>query len=53
MTGVDMAEQPSKSTIRRQINDNLRRVYEDALNEEIPDKFKDLLDKLRDKEGRE
>lgn len=25
----------------------LRRLYDDALDEEIPDPFKDLLDKLR------
>ena len=45
-----MADQPPKSTIRRQIDANLRRVYEDALKQEIPDRFEELLQKLREQE---
>ena len=52
ITRVAMAEEPDKSALRTQINENLRRVYEDALNEDVPDKFKELLDKLKQKEGR-
>lgn len=50
MTGLDMAEQPPKSTVRRQIDANLKRVYEDALNEQIPDRLQELLKQLRDQE---
>ncbi|SFN32995.1 hypothetical protein SAMN05216224_104154 [Thioclava dalianensis] len=46
----DMAEEKSKSSIKDQINDNLKRVYEQALQEEVPDRFKDLLAQLKAKE---
>ncbi|KEP70344.1 transcriptional regulator [Thioclava sp. BHET1] len=45
-----MAEEKSKSSIKDQINDNLKRVYEQALQEEVPDRFKDLLAQLKAKE---
>ncbi|MFC0281166.1 NepR family anti-sigma factor [Falsigemmobacter intermedius] len=40
----------SRSALKAQIDDNLRKVYEAALNEEVPDRFKDLLEKLKAKE---
>jgi len=40
----------SRSALRAQIDDNLRKVYEAALNEEVPDRFKDLLEKLKAKD---
>jgi hypothetical protein len=46
-----MADEKSKSSIKEQINDNLKRVYEEALQEEVPDRFKDLLAQLKAKEG--
>ena len=46
-----MAEDAKKSSMREQINENLRRVYEDALNEEVPDRFEALLAQLRQKES--
>jgi hypothetical protein len=33
--------------IRKQIDDNLKRVYAETLNEALPDRFKDLLSKLQ------
>lgn len=33
------------------IEDNLRKVYQDILNEEIPDRLKDLLSQLRANQG--
>ncbi|MEO0744199.1 MAG: NepR family anti-sigma factor [Pseudomonadota bacterium] len=30
------------------IEENLKRVFQETLDEEIPDRFKTLLDKLRD-----
>ncbi|SLN58049.1 NepR family anti-sigma factor [Pseudooctadecabacter jejudonensis] len=32
------------------INANLKRVYDDVLNQEIPDRFKDLLAQLKQQE---
>jgi hemerythrin-like domain-containing protein len=48
-----MAEDPTKSGLKRQINENLKRVYEDALKEDIPDRFKQLLEDLKKKESGE
>lgn len=32
------------------IDENLRRVYQEAVDEGIPDRFKTLLDQLKDQE---
>ena len=48
----DMAEEKPKSSLRRDIDENLKRVFEDALEKEIPDRFKDLLAQLKAKEER-
>jgi hypothetical protein len=40
---------PKRQAIREQIDENLRRVYTATLNEELPDRFKDLLAQLRSK----
>jgi hemerythrin-like domain-containing protein len=45
-----MADEKAKSSIKEQINENLKRVYEEALKEDIPDRFKDLLAQLKAKE---
>ncbi|MEZ5714822.1 MAG: NepR family anti-sigma factor [Paracoccaceae bacterium] len=34
----------------KQIDDNLRRVYSDTVNEPLPDRFTQLLQRLRDEE---
>lgn len=36
--------------VMRQIDENLRRVYKDEQGEEIPDRFKDLLKKLKEQD---
>jgi hypothetical protein len=41
----------SRQAIRAQIDENLKRVYGDALNEELPDRFRDLLAQLKDAQG--
>ncbi len=46
----DMAVDPTKSRLKEQIDENLRRAYEDALKEQVPDRFKQLLEQLKDKE---
>jgi len=40
-----------RQAIREQIDENLKRVYAAALNEELPDRFRDLLAQLKAKEG--
>lgn len=42
-----VAPKPSSDTSLDRIGANLRRLYADALDEDVPDPFKDLLDKLR------
>ena len=40
-----------RQAIREQIDENLKRVYAAALNEELPDRFRDLLVQLKAREG--
>lgn len=40
---------PNRQAIRAQIDENLKRVYTATLNEELPDRFRDLLDQLKNK----
>jgi len=49
----DMAVDPDKSRLTEQIDENLKRVYERLLKEEVPDRFKQLLAQLKEKERRE
>ena len=46
-----MGDDTQKSSLREQINENLKRVYEDALKEEVPDRFEALLQQLRSKDS--
>lgn len=39
-----------RQAIRAQIDDNLRRVYTATLNEELPERFRDLLAQLKAKD---
>ncbi|MCZ4353960.1 NepR family anti-sigma factor [Roseovarius aestuarii] len=39
-------EQPNARTLQ-QIDDNLRRVFREKVEEELPDRFKDLLAQLK------
>lgn len=43
----NIPETPPKPRLRRDIDENLKRVYEDALSLEVPDRFKDLLAQLK------
>jgi hypothetical protein len=43
----NMASNSSKTKLQAQIEENLKRVYDDALNEPVPDRFQALLDQLR------
>ncbi len=48
---VDMGDSKGKSRLHQQIDENLRRVYEDLLSEEVPDRFKDLIAQLKSREA--
>lgn len=37
--------------MKDQIDENLRRVYQESLEEKLPDRFAELLEALRSKEG--
>lgn len=43
----NMAKDSSKDKIQHQIQENLKRVYDDALSEPVPSRFQDLLEQLR------
>jgi hypothetical protein len=43
----EMQDDSGKAKVRAEIDQNLKRAYDDALQEEIPDRFKELLEKLR------
>jgi|GEM_PF-6045617 hypothetical protein len=45
-----MPDSDSAAQLRQHIDRNLLRVYEDALNAEVPDRFKVLLAALKEKE---
>ncbi|WP_108485194.1 NepR family anti-sigma factor [Oceaniglobus ichthyenteri] len=42
-----MTRHKDTSDLMKQIDENLRRVYQETDKTEVPDRFKDLLDKLR------
>lgn len=46
-----MAPKSKKSTVKAQIDENLKRVYDDALKEEVPSKFMDLIARLKASES--
>ena len=46
---TDPKNEGPKDSIKRQIDENLKRIYDETLNEEVPDRFKQLLEQLRQK----
>ncbi|MDX5351175.1 MAG: transcriptional regulator [Paracoccaceae bacterium] len=51
MTREKDEDAPKRQAIRAQIDENLKRVYTSALNEELPERFRELLMQLKAKEG--
>jgi hypothetical protein len=41
-----------KTAIKAQIDENLKKVYQSALEEEVPDRFKQLLAQLAQKDDK-
>lgn len=37
--------------MQREIDDNLKRAYDDVINQKVPDRFTDLLAQLREAEA--
>jgi DNA-binding transcriptional regulator WhiA len=44
---VDMANESGKSKSQEQIDANLKRIYDETLQQKIPDRLTDLLAQLR------
>lgn len=42
-----MPDDEKMARSKKLIEENLRQVYEEVLNEEVPDRFKDLLNRLK------
>jgi hypothetical protein len=47
-----MAKDQSRNSVNQQIDENLRRVYNEALHDQVPDKFMQLIRQLQDSEKR-
>jgi hypothetical protein len=45
-----MPQDSEKSEVERDIDDNLRKVYREMVEQDVPDRFRDLLDQLRQSE---
>ncbi|MEO0861192.1 MAG: NepR family anti-sigma factor [Pseudomonadota bacterium] len=51
MTQNKKKSSKNPSSLDRQIDENLRRVYDDTLKEELPERFLDLIAQLKDGSG--
>lgn len=47
-----MSENDGEARLRQSIDDSLKRVYDEALNQEVPERFTALLAQLRESEAR-
>jgi hypothetical protein len=45
---MEMVQEDRKPRVDEQIDENLRRVYRKTLEEEVPERFHELLRKLRE-----
>ncbi|WP_380058013.1 NepR family anti-sigma factor [Falsihalocynthiibacter sp. SS001] len=46
-----MAQNKPSPEMQRQIDENLKRVFQQTADEELPDRFKELLDKLKEQDA--
>lgn len=46
-----MNEHKKRTSVKRQIDENLKRAFDDLASEQVPDRFTQLLDQLRAKEA--
>ena len=47
-----MGHDKNEPRLSAQIDENLKRVYKEALEEDVPERFKELLARLREKEAK-
>ncbi|MAN15279.1 NepR family anti-sigma factor [Alterinioella nitratireducens] len=47
-----MTNKEPNARTRQQIDENLRRVFQEKVQEELPDRFKDLLSQLKEQDGK-
>ena len=45
-----MNQDKKSAVFMRQIDENLRRVYQEAANQEVPDRFQKLLERLKEQD---
>ena len=45
-----MGDPKDAARLKAAIDENLRKIYHEILDEDVPDRFKQLLDQLRKKE---
>lgn len=48
----DMPDDKEKSRLRDDIDANLKRVYDEALHQDVPDRLRELLDQLQKSGGK-
>lgn len=44
---MEMTQDKKTSRTQREIDENLKRAYDDVLNQKVPDRFTDLLAQLK------
>jgi len=47
-----MSNDEPKSNLERQIEENLRKVYQKTMNEDVPERFSALLEQLKQQESK-
>lgn len=50
---TEMTGDTPKAKMKAQIDENLKKIYEETLKEDVPDRFKKLLAQLAEKAGRD
>ena len=47
-----MKDGRKSADVMRQIDENLRRVYDEAASQQVPERFQKLLDELKEQDSR-
>ncbi|MDA8587034.1 NepR family anti-sigma factor [Rhodobacteraceae bacterium] len=47
-----MASDKTKSSVKQQIEENLKRVYDEALQEDVPDELSDMIKRFQAEKAR-
>ncbi|GHF54646.1 NepR family anti-sigma factor [Seohaeicola zhoushanensis] len=48
-----MKQSNDTAKLQAQIDENLKKVFQETLEEQVPDRFRDLLEQLRQKEAKQ